>query len=302
MKRPNTFVVGAPKSGTSALCNYLKQHPHAFVCEPKEPHFFARYDMPCREQYYKNEQLYLDLFTTAKDTDRVLVDGSVWYLYCEQSIDLIAKFDSKAKIIVMLRRPDEMVYSFHSQALETFDEDVEDFTTAWKMAVGEEKRKKLPKYCQAPSVLAYDRICCYSEQLSRVQKHFPSEQIHIIFFEDFKRDTKNVYNSVLQFLGLEIVDNIVFEKINPNSLVRNKFIGQILQHPPAYLLWMLNVFKKAIGINKIGVREKLRALNRKVVPRKRLDDKIRADIVECYRDDISKLQDLTRRDLSNWLV
>ena len=41
MRQPNTFIIGAPKSGTTALASYLSAHPAAFVCNPKEPFFWA---------------------------------------------------------------------------------------------------------------------------------------------------------------------------------------------------------------------------------------------------------------------
>ncbi len=36
---PNLLIVGAAKSGTTSLHNYLNQHPEVFMCNPKEPHF-----------------------------------------------------------------------------------------------------------------------------------------------------------------------------------------------------------------------------------------------------------------------
>ena len=39
MALPNLFIVGAAKSGTTSLHNYLHQHPDVFMCNPKEPHF-----------------------------------------------------------------------------------------------------------------------------------------------------------------------------------------------------------------------------------------------------------------------
>ena len=47
MKKPNLFIVGAPKCGTTALSEYLRQHPNVFMTNPKEPNFFAD-DMPKR--------------------------------------------------------------------------------------------------------------------------------------------------------------------------------------------------------------------------------------------------------------
>jgi hypothetical protein len=39
MSKPNLFIVGAAKSGTTSLHNYLNQHPDIFMCNPKEPHY-----------------------------------------------------------------------------------------------------------------------------------------------------------------------------------------------------------------------------------------------------------------------
>ena len=39
MALPNLLIVGAAKSGTTSLHNYLNQHPDVFMCSPKEPHF-----------------------------------------------------------------------------------------------------------------------------------------------------------------------------------------------------------------------------------------------------------------------
>jgi len=45
IKLPNLFIVGAPRSGTISLYNYLKQHPEVFMSPIKEPHYFARNDI-----------------------------------------------------------------------------------------------------------------------------------------------------------------------------------------------------------------------------------------------------------------
>ena len=36
---PNLLIVGAAKSGTTSLHNYLKQHPQIYMSDHKEPHF-----------------------------------------------------------------------------------------------------------------------------------------------------------------------------------------------------------------------------------------------------------------------
>src|SRR4051794_10267139 len=38
---PNLFIAGAPKAGTTSLHTYLARHTDAFMCDPKEPHYFS---------------------------------------------------------------------------------------------------------------------------------------------------------------------------------------------------------------------------------------------------------------------
>ena len=45
MNKPDFFIVGALKCGTTSLYEYLRQHPEVFMSRIKEPHFFGR-DLP----------------------------------------------------------------------------------------------------------------------------------------------------------------------------------------------------------------------------------------------------------------
>ena len=66
-RRPDFFILGAPKCGTTALSEYLRQHERIFVSTPKEPHYFCD-DF---DYYYapgqRTEEHYLRLFDEAGD-------------------------------------------------------------------------------------------------------------------------------------------------------------------------------------------------------------------------------------------
>ncbi|HEX2249085.1 MAG TPA: sulfotransferase domain-containing protein, partial [Gemmatimonadales bacterium] len=64
-KKPNFFIVGAPKCGTTALYEYLRLHPHVFMPELKEPHFFAK-DLGTYPRI-KTLEVYTQLFSGATD-------------------------------------------------------------------------------------------------------------------------------------------------------------------------------------------------------------------------------------------
>lgn len=59
--KPNLFIIGAQKCGTTSLHDYLARHPDIFMSEPKEPGFFV----PEMTYYSKDEAWYLGLFAEA---------------------------------------------------------------------------------------------------------------------------------------------------------------------------------------------------------------------------------------------
>ena len=132
-RRPNFFILGAPKCGTTALSEYLREHPRAFVSQPKEPHYFCG-DF---DYYYapgqRSEEHYLRLFDAATDDHLAVGEASVWYLYSADAARNIAAFDPATRVIVMLRNPVDLVPSLHSQLLYMLDEDEPDPARAWEL-------------------------------------------------------------------------------------------------------------------------------------------------------------------------
>lgn len=55
--RPNLFIVGAPKCGSTSVYHYLKAHPRVFMSGRKGPGFFLSEWETCEE----NMERYRDL-------------------------------------------------------------------------------------------------------------------------------------------------------------------------------------------------------------------------------------------------
>src|SRR5687767_6541194 len=127
MTRPNFFIPGAPKCGTSSLHDYLAQHPDVFMSEDmKEPGFFnpdLRVNLVRRAA---TEQKYLSLFKDAAGKRRV-GESSTWYMLSSVAAQLINSFDPASKAILMLRNPVDAMYSLHGQLLWSCNEDITDF-------------------------------------------------------------------------------------------------------------------------------------------------------------------------------
>src|ERR671927_280038 len=151
IRRPDFFIVGAPKCGTTALYVYLKAHPQIFMPFLKEPHFFGR-DLSSR---YGRMTLadYLALFAGAKNDQRV-GEASSWYLYSRTAAREIKEF-SAADIIVIFRNPIDMMYAQHSQLLFQRQEEIVDFKEA--LAAESERRQghRIPRGSQCVESFFY---------------------------------------------------------------------------------------------------------------------------------------------------
>ncbi|MDB9455964.1 sulfotransferase family protein [Dolichospermum circinale] len=201
MKKPNLFVVGAPKCGTTSMHNYLGQHPEIFMSSQKEPHYFSR-DIDCFAGKIKEISNYLQLFDSAGNA-KYIGESSPEYLYSEVAAQQIKEFCSDAKIIIMLRNPPDMLYSLHGDFLLWKDEDILDFGEA--LAAQEERKKgsKLPKSRKEIKFLLYFDWVKYSAQVRRYLQIFGKENLHIILFNEFVKDTAKTYRQTLEFLGVD---------------------------------------------------------------------------------------------------
>ena len=193
---PNFFIVGAPKCGTTAMNDYLSQHPEVFVPDIKEVHFFGS-DLHFTKGALRDEGAYRALFAGATQPRRG--EASVWYLYSRTAAAEIHAFSPDAKIIVMLRNPAEMLYSQHSQFLYNGNEDLTDF---WEALAAEPERRagrRVPVSAHLVDGLFYSETVKYAEQLGRYFDTFGRENVHVILYDDFRADLPGTYRETLRF-------------------------------------------------------------------------------------------------------
>ncbi|MFX1501758.1 MAG: sulfotransferase, partial [Promethearchaeota archaeon] len=211
-RKPNLFIVGEPRSGTTTLYNYLKSHSQIFFPEPKEPTHFATYHF--KEQIeiqkkslniikskvpkYYHKKDYLDLYKNREE--KYLGDASTKYLYSKDAAKRIYKFNPQAKIIALFREPVDFLQSYHSRQLFILNENEKNLIKALSLEKFRKDGKNLPKLVKAPSSLLYTKRLQYSKHIQRFLESFPSNQIKVIIFEDFKRNNMKALSEIYNFL------------------------------------------------------------------------------------------------------
>jgi len=293
--RPNFFIVGAPKCGTTALSHYLRAHPQVLFSAWKEPHYFA-VNLP-RYRAMTRESDYLHLFSGAGPQHKALGEGSVYYLYSGEALARIKEFNPEAKIIAMLRNPIDLVYSLHAQLLYSYNENERDFARAWELQEERAHGRHLPKTCRDPKVLLYREVGKLGEQCERLLDIFPRTQVKFLLTEDFSARTAEVYLEVLEFLGVEPDGRRHFERVNESKSHRVRLLGKFTQRPPVSLVRFSRRCKQWLHIDRLGLLPRLRELNSRPYTRPALDDAFRARLAAAFRDDTLKLANLIGRNL-----
>ena len=229
--RPNFFIVGAPKSATTALWRYLMGHPQVFMPIVKEPHHFGS-DVRSALTMERRDR-YLGLFAGAGDA-KAIGEASIWYLRSEDAAREIAAFDPKARIIAMVREPVSQIRSLHHHMISRGFEDVTDLGTA--LDAGTDRfRGRMTGEPTIPEFLDYRRVPRYAEQLERYLAVFPREQVLVIVQEEFGADTAAGFRDVLRFLGVDESYQPVFERFGEARRSRNRRLSRWLHAPPAPL-------------------------------------------------------------------
>jgi hypothetical protein len=296
MKKPDFFIVGAPKCGTTAMHHYLGAHPEIFMPKFEETHFF------CSDIKYKRPRIseldYLSLFVQARDEKRV-GDRSTWYLYSKKAASEIKKFCPFADIIVMLRNPVDMLYSLHSQYLYNGNEDIEDFKEALAAEGDRRQGLRIPEGSAFDGQLCYREVAKYTEQLERYFDIFGRKKVFVIIFDDFIKDTSKVYDETLQFLGVDPDFRPDFRVLNPSKRVYSKTLRRFLQNPPE----IIPKFSRTVlpGMFQGKLFKLLWRMNIKHAKRQPMDPKLRKRLQNAFAPEVECLSELLGRDLTHWV-
>lgn len=281
--------------------NYLRQHPEVFMALEKESHFFAS-DFHRPAWRFSKEEDYLSLFSDASE-EKMLGESSVGYLYSEVAAERIKAFNPRARIIIMLRNPVDLIYSFHSELLFQGFEEVESFEEALAL---ESKRKQglcLPqaRFVARP-LLLYRELGKFCAHVERFFELFNRENVHVIIFDEFKRDTARVYRELCGFLGVDTDFEPDWRPgqgiINSNKRIRNQSLAKYLKNPE----------RKAISYVKAILPQPLRrtlvrrlwSFNIKYEARPAMKLELKKRLSMDFAPDVERLSQLLGRDLTHW--
>jgi hypothetical protein len=316
---PNFFIIGAAKSGTTSLHEYLTQHPEIYMSFPKELNFFAFVDSiptfsgpPCdsgnpvlrdrlrREKYNLSITTwpeYTKVFSRVR-SEKAIGESSVSYLYFPHASERIRQSVPDARLIAILRNPVDRAYSKYRQLRRDGAEPLISFEQA---LIAEASRMQQN---WSPAWFYIDRGLYY-RQLKRYYDLFDGGQIHIILYEDFANNPKETLERMFAFLGVDtgFCPNIShkYNVSTEKSVPRSMYLYDLITRPN----WFSTLVRDLLSAKSLN---RIKPVARRVIAgdeRNRevalMTDETRQMLRRIFYADIRQLQNLIGRDLSSWL-
>ncbi|MDJ0840549.1 MAG: sulfotransferase [Acidobacteriota bacterium] len=277
-KRPNFFVVGAPKCGTSSLYAYLGQHPDFFVAARKEPHFFSQ--PAVAESYYPQQRIdnlqdYLALYRNWGN-ETWAGDFSPSYLYYGRAAHKVFAFRPDARILMILRNPVTRAVSHYlmdrrmglqSKPLADILARPEDYPAFYR---------------------EYVEVGRYARQVETWRNLF-GDRARVMLYEDLKRDTTAFVGQVLKFLDMDPHPIDTETAHGAYRMPRSHRVERFRQSR----LW-----RRVKGMVPDGLKDRIKPM---------LDDHSKPDfsteeaaLWRIFCEDTDRLADLLNMDLSHW--
>lgn len=267
--KPNFFILGAAKSGTTSLYHFLDQHPKIFMSKEKEPTFF------CEDfQVVRNPIHYFELYDNVTD-HKAIGEASHGYFSDPKSPRLLKALFPDAKFIITLRNPAERAFSLYQHMRRFRFEKISSFEKALE---NEESRFHSKDFKRNNGQYFYNfmyyRSGLYGEQIQRYFSLFEREQFHIITLNDIRNNFDSTIKGIWDFLEVEPMKHIEPEVFNKGYTVKYYFLDRLIN----------NKFTKNTPFEKLGHLTRGKT--------KKLKSSTRDELMSKYTDDQEKLYNL----------
>ena len=300
--KPNTFIIGAPKCGTSALAKYLSEHPNVLFSTPKEPFFWCD-DFPRLKHEMSLETMadYLSVFQGYDpQLHTVIAEGSTRYLRSSVAIERILSYNPDARFIAMVRNPIELVQAYHMEQRYSLHEDIASFEEAGRAQDERAIGRRIPRGCREPAFLQYGKVGLLGEQIQYATELIPKDRLRIITLDDFKADTPKVYKETLRFLGLVDDRRQDFPVVNSAHAHRHEWLAKLILTPPKIIERPLRSVRRHLWEKRYGPVEWIKGSLNTRKPRQEISPALRDELKQHFRQDVDKLSNLIGKDLGHW--
>jgi len=300
---PNFLVIGAGKSGTTALYHHLAAHPDIYMSAVKETNFFAlegaeivspendpeqRFHYPWSITEWSAYQALFEGVTTQKAVGEV----SPMYLYNPVAPGNIQERLPDVKLVAILRQPADRLYSRYLHLAREGREPTENFEDAMdSQSIWWERNDLI-------------REGFYFTYLKRYFELFDPSNIRVYLYEDLKNNPDKLLKNLYGFLQVD-------ENFQPDLDAKPNVSGKIKNKHLDKLVGQNSLLKSGKAIspvlfeavrNQKWLKKNIEQVRNKNLVRPGINPETRYQLThQVYTREILQLQHLIDRDLTHWL-
>jgi len=299
-RMPNFLVIGAAKTGTTSLHNYLGQHPEIFMSENKEPAFFAhdgrpetRYMRKHAAAYVTDLDAYQGLFDDVRD-ETAVGESSPQYLEFAGSgvVERIERYVPEARLIATIRQPVERAFS--SYVMNYADDGITMEAFAARIRQDWARGDDFGQLYDG----SYNFVRSYARRLSVFLDRFDRARIKLCLFDDIVADTPVFVRDIFAFLEVDENATIGFStRHNETKALKDAGTRMLLRRPNPIRYAARKLLPSDL---RIALRTRIEGARQKKPPR--LDPELRRELSQPPASEIRRLEELLDRDLSHWLT
>ncbi|MBA2446161.1 MAG: sulfotransferase [Nocardioidaceae bacterium] len=296
---PTFAIAGAARAGSTAVAEAVRRHPDAFVCQPKEPHYYALAntdvsftgpgdDITINRVAVTDRTKFLELFTTTAATT-ARGDGSVSTLYYyDRSIPVMKDVNPDMRVVIILRHPVDRAYSSYQYLRVRGFEPLDDFLTA----VSKEEDRKRDNWHH---LWHYTSMSYYASSVAAFKEKFGPSRVHVLLHDDLTAEPAPSINAVYEFLGLDPrLAPAEVARVNVSGKPRRAGVQQAIS-------WASRHEAVRSGLKRVvpfSLRERIRSAN--LQPNSASTAEF-SELQSLFREDLLGLQDVLGRSLAPWL-
>lgn len=298
VRLPNFVVIGAPKSGTTSLFFYLKQHPDVYLPVRKELHYFSYSELAKQIQgpgdretlssLCADQNAYLSHYANVK-REKAVGEISPSYLYFSHTAEHIKDDLGPVKIITLLRNPLEKAFSQYSHLMRDGREDLSFFD-----ALMQEKERATAGWSD---FWRYAESSLYTKKLKHYLSVFGDDNVKIFLFDNLVANPAAFMREVYSFLEIDpTIEPDIKTVYNRSGESRSKMVADFFAKPNS----IKSLFKIIIPERvRISVRMKILDLN--TGEKGRVDEQAKNYLQEYFANDVADLESLLGHK-THWLA